>query len=80
MALMDSANAIVNQAKDLQRSRINPLPEEMDLLVRQVQEVRRAYEASVQYSGLGQERFVTITDHLISRMKEVSRLMESVKL
>lgn len=80
MAIQDTANAVASQAKELQRSRINPLPEEVNDLIRQVEEVRRTYEASVRGSGLGQERFMSVTDQLISRMREVARMMESVKL
>lgn len=80
MILPDNANSILNQANELQYNQIESLPEDIDALIRRIQEVREAYLVSVQTTGLGREHFVAITDELLSRLKEASRLVGSVKL
>lgn len=80
MILPDNANSILNQANELQYNQIDSLPEDIDALIYRIQEVREAYLASVRTTGLGREHFVAITDELLNRLKEASRLVGSVKL
>lgn len=80
MGLSDQMSSAQERAREIKYNQIDKLPEDLNAMIRQLQEVRSAYYSVSGGTGLGNEQFFAKIDKVIRKLKGAAESLGSVKL